>query len=61
VINFIPGAGSVIGDVSRLRVVCLTYVTLGQVVFNHRDFAGVHFTGSTGTFNDIMFKARAQT
>jgi len=27
--------------------------TLGDVCFNHRDFAGVHFTGSTGVFNTI--------
>jgi len=25
--------------------------TLGEVCFNHVDFAGVHFTGSTGVFN----------
>jgi 1-pyrroline-5-carboxylate dehydrogenase len=25
--------------------------TVGEVCFSHRDFAGVHFTGSTGTFN----------
>lgn len=25
--------------------------TVGEVCFGHRDFAGVHFTGSTGTFN----------
>lgn len=25
--------------------------TVGDVCFGHRDFAGVHFTGSTGTFN----------
>jgi 1-pyrroline-5-carboxylate dehydrogenase len=35
VINFIPGAGSVIGN----------------VVFASQHFAGVHFTGSTSTFN----------
>jgi 1-pyrroline-5-carboxylate dehydrogenase len=35
VVNFIPGQGSVIG----------------KEVFAHRDFAGVHFTGSTWTFN----------
>lgn len=35
VINFIPGKGSVIG----------------KEIFAHRDFAGVHFTGSTWTFN----------
>jgi 1-pyrroline-5-carboxylate dehydrogenase len=27
--------------------------TFGDVVFGHRDFAGVHFTGSTRTFNHI--------
>lgn len=25
--------------------------SVGKVAFGHRDFAGVHFTGSTGTFN----------
>jgi 1-pyrroline-5-carboxylate dehydrogenase len=25
--------------------------TIGEVVFNHPDFAGIHFTGSTGVFN----------
>jgi 1-pyrroline-5-carboxylate dehydrogenase len=35
-------------------VINLIYVdgpTLGEVCFKHRDFAGVHFTGSTGVFN----------
>lgn len=35
-------------------VINLVYVdgpTVGEVCFNHRDFAGVHFTGSTGVFN----------
>ena len=27
--------------------------TIGEVVFNHRDFAGIHFTGSTGVFNKM--------
>lgn len=27
--------------------------TVGQACFGHRDFAGVHFTGSTGTFNHM--------
>jgi 1-pyrroline-5-carboxylate dehydrogenase len=27
--------------------------TVGKVCFNHRDFAGVHFTGSTGVFNNM--------
>ena len=26
---------------------------LGEICFNHRDFAGIHFTGSTGVFNTI--------
>jgi len=25
----------------------------GDVIFKHRDFAGIHFTGSTGVFNNI--------
>ena len=35
-------------------VINLIYVdgpTIGKICFNHRDFAGVHFTGSTGVFN----------
>lgn len=35
VINFLPGSGATISD----------------IVFNSPDFAGVHFTGSTSTFN----------
>ncbi|HEX7458376.1 MAG TPA: L-glutamate gamma-semialdehyde dehydrogenase, partial [Ginsengibacter sp.] len=27
--------------------------TLGQVCFNHPDFGGIHFTGSTGVFNSM--------
>lgn len=37
-------------------VINLVYVNgpnLGEVCFTHRDFAGVHFTGSTGVFNNI--------
>jgi 1-pyrroline-5-carboxylate dehydrogenase len=37
-------------------VVNLIYVdgpTIGKVCFSHRDFAGVHFTGSTGVFNHM--------
>ena len=37
-------------------VINLIYVdgpTLGKVCFSHRDFAGVHFTGSTGVFNHM--------
>lgn len=37
VINFIPGRGSMIGNIA----------------LSHRDLAGVHFTGSTETFNQI--------
>lgn len=37
-------------------VINLIYVdgpTIGKVCFGHRDFAGVHFTGSTGVFNTM--------
>ncbi len=37
-------------------VINLVYVNgpaLGKVCFSHRDFAGIHFTGSTGVFNSI--------
>ncbi len=37
-------------------VINLVYVsgpTVGQVCFNHKEFAGVHFTGSTGVFNNM--------
>jgi 1-pyrroline-5-carboxylate dehydrogenase len=37
VINFIPGSGSLISD----------------IVLKHKDFAGIHFTGSNGTFNSL--------
>lgn len=40
-------------------VINLIYVsgpTIGKVCFEHNDFAGVHFTGSTGVFNS-MWKA----
>ena len=37
-------------------VINLIYVdgpTIGRVCMNHREFAGVHFTGSTGVFNNM--------
>lgn len=37
-------------------VINLVYVSgpvAGEVIFNHPDFAGIHFTGSTGVFQDI--------
>ncbi|GAB2956622.1 L-glutamate gamma-semialdehyde dehydrogenase [Hymenobacter coalescens] len=37
-------------------VINLVYVdgpTAGDVILKHRDFAGIHFTGSTGVFNNI--------
>lgn len=37
-------------------VINLIYVdgpTTGEVIFNHSDFAGIHFTGSTGVFQNI--------
>ncbi len=37
VINFVPGQGSLIG----------------KTVLNHKDLAGIHFTGSNATFNNL--------
>jgi len=37
VINFVPGSGALIGN----------------IVLKHPDMAGIHFTGSTGTFNHL--------
>jgi 1-pyrroline-5-carboxylate dehydrogenase len=37
-------------------VINLIYVSgkeLGKICFSHRDFAGIHFTGSTGVFNNM--------
>lgn len=37
-------------------VINLVYVdgpSAGDVIFNHRDFAGIHFTGSTGVFQNV--------
>lgn len=37
-------------------VINLIYVdgpTLGKICFSHKDFAGIHFTGSTGVFNQV--------
>lgn len=33
--------------------------TAGEVIFNHRDFAGIHFTGSTSVFQDVWTKIGA--
>jgi len=40
VINFVPGRGSLIGE----------------VVFNHKDLSGIHFTGSTKVFQSLWQK-----
>eukprot|EP01133_Synstelium_polycarpum_P019068 gene19068-22833_t len=40
VINFLPGPGRLVGD----------------ILINNKDFAGLHFTGSTGVFNGIYQK-----
>lgn len=37
VMQFVPGSGAMMGD----------------ILFQHKDFAGLHFTGSTDVFNDI--------
>jgi 1-pyrroline-5-carboxylate dehydrogenase len=45
-------------------VINLIYVegpTLGKVCFNHPDFAGIHFTGSTGVFNSMWQKIGENT
>jgi 1-pyrroline-5-carboxylate dehydrogenase len=34
-----------------INLVFIDGPTIGEVIFNHRDFAGIHFTGSTGVFN----------
>ena len=44
VINFVPGNAAVVSD----------------VVLNHRDLAGVHFTGSTEVFNSMWRTIGAQ-
>ncbi|MCC6815187.1 MAG: L-glutamate gamma-semialdehyde dehydrogenase [Saprospiraceae bacterium] len=36
-----------------INLVFVSGATAGEVVFNHRDFAGIHFTGSTGVFRNI--------
>lgn len=54
-------AAQVIMQVFRLAglpdgVINLVYAdgpTVGGVIFNHRDFAGLHFTGSTGVFQNM--------
>lgn len=40
VIQFVPGSGRLIGD----------------LLINHKDFAGLHFTGSTEVFNTLLQK-----
>jgi 1-pyrroline-5-carboxylate dehydrogenase len=45
VINFLPGPGNLIGD----------------VLLNHKSFAGLHFTGSTDVFNGILYKTSVNT
>ena len=37
VINMVPSSGS----------------EIGEVIFNHKDFAGLHFTGSTNVFRNL--------
>ena len=34
-----------------INLVFIDGPTIGEIVFNHPDFAGIHFTGSTGVFN----------
>ncbi|NVN96047.1 MAG: L-glutamate gamma-semialdehyde dehydrogenase [Bacteroidetes bacterium] len=41
VINFVPGSGA----------------TISNIVMNHKDLAGIHFTGSNNTFNQLWKQA----
>jgi 1-pyrroline-5-carboxylate dehydrogenase len=36
-----------------INLVFIDGPTIGEVIFNHPDFAGIHFTGSTGVFNSM--------
>ncbi|MEP7196187.1 MAG: L-glutamate gamma-semialdehyde dehydrogenase [Saprospiraceae bacterium] len=36
-----------------INLVFVSGATAGEVIFNHRDFAGIHFTGSTAVFRNI--------
>jgi 1-pyrroline-5-carboxylate dehydrogenase len=36
-----------------INLVFVSGPVAGEVIFNHRDFAGIHFTGSTGVFQNI--------
>lgn len=36
-----------------INLVFVSGTTAGSVIFDHRDFAGLHFTGSTGVFKSI--------
>ncbi|MEO6358432.1 MAG: aldehyde dehydrogenase family protein, partial [Ferruginibacter sp.] len=36
-----------------INLVFIDGPTMGEVIFNHPDFAGIHFTGSTGVFNGM--------
>jgi 1-pyrroline-5-carboxylate dehydrogenase len=36
-----------------INMVCVDGPTAGEVVFKHRDFAGLHFTGSTAVFKHL--------
>ena len=36
-----------------INLICVDGPIAGEVIFNHKDFAGIHFTGSTGVFQKI--------
>lgn len=36
-----------------INLICVDGPVAGDVIFNHKDFAGIHFTGSTGVFQKI--------
>jgi len=36
-----------------INMVAVDGATAGEVIFKHKDFAGIHFTGSTGVFRNL--------
>ena len=39
-----------------INMVVVSGPVAGEVIFEHRDFAGLHFTGSTSVFNNLWQK-----
>jgi len=43
-----------------INMICVDGPTAGDVVFKHKDFAGLHFTGSTGVFKHLWKEIGSQ-